>query len=332
MPEREARYYETAGDRVTCLLCPWHCGLALGKSGRCGVRTNRDGRLWTLNYAEVTSVALDPIEKKPLYHFHPGAQILSLGTFGCNLKCAFCQNWQISQQRPRTRELLPAQAAQAAADYVREGNIGLAFTYNEPFIWYEYVRETAALVKAAGLHNVLVTNGLVEAAPLEELLPFVDAMNIDVKAMSERFYREHCAGQGLPARLTVERAAGRCHIEVTNLIIPGANDSESELRALVDWLAGVSPEIPLHFSAYHPDYHFDAPPTPPDTLRRAYDLAREKLRYVYVGNAWLPGTTDTRCAGCGQVAVRRRGMSGEVLGLTAEGRCTGCGADLNIRL
>jgi len=192
--------------------------------------------------------------------------------------------------------------------------------------------ETAALVRAAGLVNVLVTNGLVEAAPLEELLPFVDAMNIDVKAMSERFYLEHCAGQGLPARQTVERVAGRCHVEVTNLLIPGANDSETEVRALVDWLAGVSPEIPLHFSAYHPDYQFDAPPTPLATLQRAYDLAREKLRYVYVGNAWLPGTTDTRCGGCGMVVVRRRGMSGEVVGLTGEGRCAGCGADLNFRV
>jgi pyruvate formate lyase activating enzyme len=331
MPQREAAYYETAGERVTCRLCPWHCGLMSGRTGRCGVRTNEAGRLLTANYAEITSVALDPIEKKPLYHFHPGASILSLGTFGCNLKCAFCQNWQISQERPRTQVLLPEDALALAQRYVPQGNIGLAYTYNEPFIWYEYVRDTAPLIKAAGLHNVLVTNGIVEAEPLAELLPFIDAMNVDVKSMSERFYLEHCAGQGLPARLTVERAWEHCLVEVTNLLIPGHNDSDEDLRALVDWLAGVSPEIPLHFSAYHPDYQFDAPATPAAALQRAYELAREKLKYVYVGNVDLPGTTDTRCGGCGAVVVKRRGMSGQAVGLTAEGRCAGCGADLNFR-
>jgi pyruvate formate lyase activating enzyme len=331
MPDREALYYVVTDERVTCHLCPWHCSMVPGKSGRCGVRTNRDGRLLTLNYAEVTSMALDPIEKKPLYHFHPGAQILSLGTFGCNLKCGFCQNWQISQARPATRVLPPEAAVALAREHVPDGNIGLAYTYNEPFIWYEYVRETAPLVKAAGLCNVLVTNGIVEAEPLAELLPYLDAMNVDIKSMSERFYLEHCAGQALPARQTVERAWGQCLIEVTNLIIPGENDSEDELRALVDWLAGVSPDIPLHFSAYHPDYQFDAPATPVATLQRAYELAREKLKYVYVGNAYLPGTSDTHCPGCGAVAVVRQGMTGHAVGLTTEGRCAGCGADLNLR-
>lgn len=332
MPEREALFYETAGDqRVTCQLCPWHCSMVPGRTGRCGVRTNRDGKLVTTNYAEITSLALDPIEKKPLYHFYPGSTILSVGTFGCNLKCAFCQNWQVSQERPPSRVVLPAELAGLAEQYAARGNIGVAYTYNEPFIWYEYVRETAPLVKAAGLHNVLVTNGIVEAEPLAELLPFIDAMNVDVKSMRERFYLEHCAGQALPARMTVERAFGHCVVEVTNLLIPGENDSEEDIGALVDWLAGVSPEIPLHFSAYHPDYQFTAPPTPVATLRRAYELATAKLKYVYIGNADVPGTTDTRCPQCGAVAVSRRGMSGWVRGLDAEGRCTGCGARLGIR-
>lgn len=332
MPEREASFYDRAGERTDCRLCPWHCHIAPGHVGRCGVRRNVAGRLRTLNYAEVTSMALDPIEKKPLYHFHPGQPILSLGTFGCNLKCGFCQNWQISQERPQTRIVPPEQAVALARQYAAEGNIGLAYTYNEPFIWYEYIRDTAPLIRAAGLCNVLVTNGLVEAEPLEELLPYLDAMNVDIKSMSERFYLEHCAGQGLPARQTVERAVGRTHVEITNLLIPGQNDSDADIRALVDWAAAVSPELPVHFSAYHPDYRFSAPPTPVATLQRAAELAREKLKFVYVGNVHLAGATDTSCPQCGRTLVVRRGMTGAVTGLDEQGRCAGCGYSANVRL
>ena len=332
MPDREALFYDMVGERADCRLCPWHCHIAPGKTGRCTVRHNVGGRLVTRNYAEVTSVALDPIEKKPLYHFRPGSLILSVGTFGCNLKCGFCQNWQISQERPRTQQLPPREALALARRYADEGNIGLAYTYNEPFIWYEYVRETAPLIRDAGMCNVLVTNGLVEHEPLEELLPFVDAMNVDIKSMSERFYLEHCQGQALPARQTVERAFGRTHVEITNLIIPGENDSEAELQALVDWAASVSPELPIHFSAYHPDYHFQAPATPAATLQRAYDLAREQLKFVYVGNLHLAGTTDTVCPQCGRTLIVRRGMTGTVTGLDERGRCAACGSGANVRL
>lgn len=332
MPEREAMYYQVDGERTDCLLCPWRCHLRPDGLGRCGVRQNRRGVLQTLNYGEITSLGLDPIEKKPLYHFRPGSAILSMGSFGCNLSCAFCQNWRISQQRPPTRALLPEAAAQLAVDYQVEGNIGVAYTYNEPFVWYEYVRETAPLVKQAGLCNVLVTNGIIEAEPLEELLPYIDAMNVDIKSFSERFYLQHCKGQALPARQTVERALGRVHVEITNLIIPGANDSEDDLRALVDWAASLSPELVLHLSAYHPDYNFEAPPTPPETLQRACELAREKLRYVYVGNLQLAGTRDTECTQCGRLLVSRQGYKAKVVGLDQQGRCAGCGADAHIRL
>lgn len=332
MPEREALFYDVEGERTDCCLCPWHCHITPGRSGRCAVRRNVGGRLITLNYAEVTSVALDPIEKKPLYHFHPGSQILSVGTFGCNLKCGFCQNWQISQDRPPTRQLLPADAVRLARQYAAAGNIGLAYTYNEPFIWYEYLRETAPLIRAAGLCNVLVTNGIVEAEPLAELLPFIDAMNVDIKSMRERFYYEHCQGQALPARQTVERAFGRTHVEITNLIIPGENDSDEELQALVDWAASVSPELPVHFSAYHPDYQFASPPTPPATLQRAVELARQQLEFVYAGNVRLEGASDTLCPQCGATLVIRRGMTGVVAGLNEEGRCAACGAGANVRV
>jgi pyruvate formate lyase activating enzyme len=332
MPEREAMYYSVEGERADCVLCPWHCHIRPDAVGRCGVRKNLKGVLHTLNYAEVTSLALDPIEKKPLYHFHPGATILSMGTFGCNLSCDFCQNWQISQQRAPSQVLMPNEAVELARRHQAEGNIGLAYTYNEPFIWYEYVRETAPLIRAAGLYNVLVTNGIVEAGPLEALLPFIDAMNVDIKSMSEKFYLQHCKGQGLPARQTVERAFGRTHVEITNLIIPGENDSDEELQALVDWAASVSPDLVLHLSAYHPDYDFEAPPTPPQTLQRAYALAKAKLRFVYVGNIQMAGTRDTECSQCGRLLVSRQGFRGKVVGLDHEGRCAGCGEDAAIRL
>jgi pyruvate formate lyase activating enzyme len=332
MPEREALFYDIDGERTDCRLCPWHCHIKPGSVGRCGVRKNVAGRLHTLNYAEVTSLGLDPIEKKPLYHFHPGSLILSLGTFGCNLQCGFCQNWQISQERAPSRTILPEQALELAQQYAADGSIGLAYTYNEPFIWYEFIRETAPLIRAAGLHNVLVTNGIVEQEPLEELLPYIDAMNVDIKSMSERFYLQHCKGQALPARQTVERAFGRAHVEITNLIIPGQNDSEDELRALVDWAASVSPQLPLHFSAYHPDHEFSAPATPPATLRRAYELAREKLQFVYVGNLQMDGTTDTACPQCGHTLIVRRGMTGRITGLNEQGGCAACGTGAHVRL
>jgi pyruvate formate lyase activating enzyme len=332
MPEREARYYRAEGERADCVLCPWHCHIRPDNVGRCGVRQNIKGVLTTLNFAEVTSLALDPIEKKPLYHFHPGAAILSMGTFGCNLSCGFCQNWQISQQRAPSKVVLPEAAVSLAKAHAADGNIGLAYTYNEPFIWYEYLRETAPLIKEAGLFNVLVTNGIVEAAPLEELLPFVDAMNVDIKSMSETFYLQHCKGQALPARQTVERAFGRTHVEITNLLIPGQNDSDEDLRALVDWAASVSPDLVLHLSAYHPDYNFEAPPTPPDTLLRAYELAKEKLRFVYTGNLPTAVGRDTECPNCGRLLVSRQGYKGKVVGLNNEGRCAGCGADVAITI
>lgn len=332
MPEREAMFWSAEGERADCMLCPWHCHIRPGAVGRCSVRKNVNGVLQTINYAEVSSMGLDPIEKKPLYHFHPGSSILSLGTFGCNLSCGFCQNWQISQTRPATREVEPEDAVRMAQEYAREGNIGLAFTYNEPFVWYEYIRDTAPLIKQAGMYNVLVTNGIVEREPLEELLPYIDAMNVDIKSMSERFYLEHCKGQALPARQTVERAIGRVHVEITNLIIPGKNDSEEELQALVDWLASVSVEMPVHFSAYHPDYKFEAPSTPPATLMRAYELAKAKLKHVYVGNVQLETGRDTECGQCGRLLVSRAGYVGKVVGLNNEGRCAGCGWDPNIRL
>lgn len=329
---READWWEADGDRVHCLLCPQDCRIAQWRAGVCGVRIHESGALRTLNYGHVSSAALDPIEKKPLYHFHPGAIILSLGTFGCNLKCRFCQNFTISQGKPPTDYWPPEQAVRAALETRNRGNIGIAYTYNEPIIWFEYVRDTARLVKEAGLKNVLVTNGLIREEPLEELLPFIDAMNVDIKAMSDEFYRSLCGiNSGEQARRTVEIAFGRCHVEITNLLVTDANDSEEQVRALVDWAASVSPDLPLHISRYRPSYKHAAPPTPVDRIERAVEIAREKLNFVYAGNVVIEGGSDTVCPNCGATAIERSGYSARSH-VTDTGACAVCGRGLNVTL
>ncbi len=326
---KEAMYWEASEEgRVHCFLCPHGCRIAEGAVGFCRMRQNVAGVLRSLNYERIAAIQLDPIEKKPLFHFHPGAQILSLGTIGCNLACAFCQNWQLSQGASGTRRMSSQEALQLALS--TPNNLGLAYTYNEPFIWYEFVRETAEQANAAGLKNVLVTNGYVTEQPLRDLLPYIDAMNVDVKAMSNDFYRELCRGKATPPRRTVELAheAG-CLVEVTNLVIPNWNDSEQEIRALVDWLAGVGREIPLHFSRYHPDHQLSEPPTPTETLVKARAIAQEKLQYVYLGNISGGEGEDTNCPGCGKTVVDREGFTVRRLSVKG-GRCDFCGAEVNI--
>jgi len=320
---REALFWQKLeAGRVQCQLCPHQCRLHQGQQGLCRVRQNVDGTLRSLNYGRVSSVNLDPIEKKPLFHFYPGSTILSLGTVGCNLACAFCQNWEISQRDPGTRRMTPQQAAEMARS--EKGNLGISYTYNEPFIWYEFVLETAKLVREAGLKNVLVTNGYVNEEPLRQMLPYIDAMNVDIKSMRDEFYRDLCRGQAEPPRRTVEIAkqAG-CLVEVTNLVIPSWNDGEGEIRSLVDWVASVDVDMPLHFSRYHPDYEMAEPPTPAETLLRARGIAAEKLHYVYVGNLWRGEGENTACPQCGKTVVERRGFS--VLRMEVkEGRCRFC--------
>jgi len=326
---QECRYWRAGDGYIECLLCPWHCRIKPGKAGRCRVRVNEAGVLRCRTYGRVTAVNLDPIEKKPLYHFCPGSLILSLGSWGCNLSCVYCQNWQISQHEVPTQEL-PPEAAVALAEQQRgRGNLGIAYTYNEPMIWFEYVYDTAKLARERGLKNVLVTNGIVEEEPLEELLPLIDAMNVDIKAMSEDFYHKLTGGSGLPARRTVERAFGRCHVEITNLIITGQNDSDEDLQALAEWAASVSPGMPVHLSRYFPAYKFDAPPTPEATLRRAYEIVSEKMRFVYVGNAALEVGSNTYCPSCGALVIERSGYRTRLVGLK-DGHCAECGEDLNI--
>lgn len=326
----EARYWQSGDSgKVECLLCPVGCKLSDQQIGICFGRQHRKGKLYTINYGEVVSMALDPIEKKPLYHFHPGSQILSVGPNGCNLRCENCQNWRISQEHQPTRMVSPEQLVRAAQD---ADSIGIAYTYSEPLIWFEYVYDAAVLSRELGLKTVLVTNGYINEEPFRELAPLIDAMNIDIKSLNPDFYRDVCKGSLTDVLRTIEIAANSgIHVEVTNLVITGLNDSDSDLHALVDWLARLDRKIPLHFSRYFPQYKMDRPMTPSARLQNACDIALNQLDYVYIGNIDLPGTNDTLCPQCGSVLITRHGYQTRIVGLT-DSHCAHCQRKVDIRL
>lgn len=284
--EKTAMYFNKLEDqKVHCYLCPHNCVINNGKFGVCRARKNIEGNLYSLNYGKITAIALDPIEKKPLYNFNPGANILSVGTFGCNLKCSFCQNWSIAHDEPEVYDTTPEELVTKAKELSAKGNIGIAYTYNEPSIWYEFVYETAKLAKKDGLSNVLVTNGFIGKEAMSELIPFIDAMNIDVKAYTSAFYNDICKGTLDDVKATVELVYSRCHVELTTLIIPTLNDALEEISDMAKWIASLSPEIPLHLTRYFPNYKMNnIPPTPKEILVKCREEALKYLDYVYLGN------------------------------------------------
>ena len=273
--------------KTHCELCFHHCKLDEGQTGLCRARGCRDGRVVPLNYGKLTGLALDPIEKKPLRRFRPGSFILSVGSFGCNLRCPFCQNHEISMASEGelyTEWFSPEQLADKAAELVPQGNIGVAYTYNEPLVGYEYVRDLAALIHERGMVNVLVTNGMVEEAPWRALLPSIDAANIDLKGFTAAWYKK-LGGDLDTVKNSIMLAAEQCHTEVTTLLVPGENDSVDEIRELACWLAGVDPDITLHLSRFFPRYQMmDRPPESVERVYRLADEARAYLTYVYTGN------------------------------------------------
>lgn len=284
---------EQSGTKAVCWLCPHRCHLADGQTGFCRARQNKGGIIRSLNYGLLTSAALDPIEKKPLYHFHPGSHILSLGSFGCNLRCPFCQNYTISQagsdgfagQRLPLDRVTPKEIV-AAAQRLEEtsGNIGVAFTYNEPLVGYEFVYDTARLLKEVGLATVLVTNGQIEKDSWLHLLQYIDAVNIDLKGFTQSFY-DWIGGDLKTTKAAIEMAAeDGIYVEVTTLVIPGKNDSAAEMAAEAEWLAGISAELPLHLSRYFPRYQSKIPMTPAETLQNLRHVAEARLRFVHLGN------------------------------------------------
>ena len=274
-----------------CGVCFRHCKLNEGQIGFCGGRICADGEVRAAAYGQITGIALDPIEKKPLNRFYPDSMILSVGSYGCNLRCPFCQNSDISWEDEvrswpeRARYITPEELAELAVQYKSHGNIGVAYTYNEPLIGYEFVRDTAKLVHDAGMKNVIVTNGCAELSVLEEIAPYIDAMNIDLKGFTDRYYNEMLGGNRQMVMDFISGAVKTCHVELTTLIIPGENNTEEEMRDISSWIASLSADIPLHISRFFPRFHMtDRPPTDVGLIYHLADVAREKLKYVYCGN------------------------------------------------
>jgi len=310
---------------VQCFLCPHQCVIKPGKEGICRNKKNMDGELFAHRYGKVSAIAMDPIEKKPLYHFYPGSQILSVGTVGCNFSCDFCQNYQLVEASVPVEEVTPEVLVSAAK---KHDSIGIAYTYNEPFISFEFVLDCAMLARKAGLKNVLVTNGFYNPEPLAELLPYIDAMNIDLKSIRPAYYKKYCHARLEPVLASIETAQKSCLVELTNLVVTGLNDTDQDLSDLIDWVARLNPEIPLHFSSYRPMYKMSNPPTPIERLRRAYELAQEKLKWVYVGNVYMDVGEDSICPHCGALLVKRRGYVVRVNDLEGS-HCGKCKTRLN---
>ncbi|MGI6643088.1 MAG: AmmeMemoRadiSam system radical SAM enzyme [Bacillota bacterium] len=324
---REARYWSAwQDDWVKCFLCPHNCLIPPGETGICRVRENVDGRLASKNYGCLTSIALDPVEKKPLYHVEPGSLLLSAGSFGCNFRCEFCQNWLISQEEPRCTELSPVDLVRIAKEQRNRSEkvIGIAYTYNEPTVWMEFVQDCATLIRDAGMRNVLITNGYMSQEAQREVLPLVDALNVDVKAWDEDFYRNLARGRLEPVLETIEAAVREgVWVEITYLVIPGKNDDKWQVESLAQWVRSLSPGIPLHLSRYFPAYRSREPATPLSTLETLKAVADQYLHFVYIGNAWKKGYADTVCPKCKEVLIERGGMEIEVSYLT-DGQCPRC--------
>jgi len=330
---KEALWWEPAPDgRIRCTLCPRDCLIPEGKHGFCFIRKNVDGRLVSLGYGRPVALQLDPIEKKPLNHFLPGTTILSAGTVGCNLGCRFCQNWDISKAKADEARSVHMSPEDVAGLAERERSPSVAFTYNEPIIWGEYVIDISKAAHDRGLKTVMVTAGYVHPKPFYDIFQHIDAANVDLKAFTEEFYYRLSFGHLQPVLDTLRRLKHDTNvwIEITNLMIPGHNDSPDETRRLCDWVyENLGPDVPLHFTAFHPDFKMlGVPPTPSETLGRARRIAIEAgIRYVYVGNVHSSDGQTTYCPGCGEALIERDWHS--ILSYRIRnGRCAKCDASI----
>ncbi|MEY8001339.1 AmmeMemoRadiSam system radical SAM enzyme [Clostridium sp. Mt-5] len=323
----EGLFYEKQDDSVKCRLCPHNCIIGDKMQGRCSVRVNRGGVLQSVNYGEITSMAVDPVEKKPLYHFKPGSSILSVGSFGCNFSCRFCQNYTIAQYRPKSQYISSDKLIERCLDI--RNNVGIAFTYNEPVIWYEYVYETSKKLKESHpeFSVVLVTNGYIEEKPLKKLLPYVDAMNIDLKSFNPTYYEKVCGGDVETVLEIIRKASQKTHVEVTTLLVRDLNDSISEVESIASYLEDLDKDIPLHLSRYFPTYKMERPATDMGIMTEARKIAREHLNYVYLGN--VQGVDNsTYCPDCGELLVERNEFFTKAH--MDHSKCPKCGHHINI--
>ena len=332
---REAILWDHEGDRIRCHVCPNACLIADGGRGVCGVRENHGGVLKALTYGLVSSVAVDPIEKKPVFHYRPGTRVLSLGSAGCSMRCGHCQNWQISRARPTADGLSTLMPGEVVPLACAHGCEGVAFTYNEPVIWIEYVLDAAVECHASGLFTVMVTNGFITAEALDVIAPHLDVWRVDVKGFSDETYRWLCKVHSVaPVLAAAERAKQRwgLHVEVVTNVIPGINDDDETLHGIAAWIArALGADTPWHVTRFFPYLDLaDRNPTPIATLRRARDIGlAEGLHFVYLGNVDEPGGEDTKCPQCGAIALGRDGYT-----ITAHntrgGACAACGTPLGI--
>lgn len=322
--------FQNTGNTVQCLLCPHKCIIGEGKSGICGARKNIDGKIELITYGVISGYALDPIEKKPLYHYFPGMNILSMGSYGCNMHCDFCQNYTISQRTAAgfTTRIEPEKILKEATNALH--NIGIAFTYNEPVIWFEFIRDVAVKAKKKGLRTVLVSNGYVNEEPLDEIISFTDAFNIDLKAFNNDFYKQMTGADLESVKQSLRRIAksGK-HLEITTLVIPGLNDAEKDMALEAEWIAGeLGKDIPFHLSRYFPMYRREDPATPPDLIKRLGEIASQHLTYVYNGNMTSESGQNTKCPKCSKVVTKRSGYNIKLQNLDQKGKCTGCGTHI----
>jgi len=330
----EAKWYQRRADaKVVCSLCPHGCIIAQGGHGICRVRVNHEGSLTLPYYGRLSAIAVDPIEKKPLYHYYPGARILSAGFVGCSFRCKFCQNYHISQStRVETWPVSPAKLARKARE---AGSFGIAYTYSEPLIHAEYILDSSRFAREAGLKNVLVSNGYLNPEPADQIISAMDAANIDLKSFDPEFYRSETGGQLEEVKRFLGQAAGKIHLEVTTLIIPTKNDNPRQLESLAAFVASLSKDIPLHLSCYFPRYKYTIPPTPASVVKKLAEAARNHLRYVYIGNVG-DEESNTTCPSCGNILVRRAGYTTRVEGLRKDAgevsSCKKCGDRVSIVL
>ncbi len=334
--KKEALCYERLSDlQVRCNLCPHGCVLEPGYQGVCQVRKNIDGTLIANSYGLVSAIRFDPVEKKPLYHFNPGKQILSVGGFGCNLRCIYCQNHTISQvfDVDLPQDKIYSSENILSLFHRSNNSCGIAFTYNEPLVNFEFVLESAKEAFENNIPVVLVTNGYITPKAFEMLLPYLSALNIDLKAFADDFYRKYTGGSILPVLETIQSSIReKKHVEITLLAISGLNDRLSEFNLMINWIAeNLGKSVPFHISKYFPNYKLSNEPTSDDVLVQFYEIAQKKLDFVYLGNFNNPEYSKTRCPSCYATLVERTGYHTRLVSLDAEGNCSNCGANANFK-